>query len=70
MSCSIEHERSFITSGPGPMLKVGNAVTVLFRWLDAHFVAFKMAPNIKKHSLYVSSYRRLYKGHSCVLRIF
>ena len=37
MSCSIEHERSFITSGPDPMLKVGNAVTVLFRWLDAQW---------------------------------
>ena len=32
------------------------------------FVAFKMAPNIKKHSLYVSSYRRLYKSHSCTLK--
>ena len=31
------------------------------------FVAFKMAPNIKKHSVYFSSYRRLYKGHSCIL---
>ena len=26
-----------------------------------------MAPNIKKNSLYFSSYRRLYKGHSCIL---
>ena len=26
------------------------------------FVAFKMAPNIKKHSLYFSNYRRLYKA--------
>ena len=34
------------------------------------FVAFKMAPNIKKHSLYFSSYRRLYKGHSCILEFF
>ena len=31
------------------------------------FVAFNMAPNIKKHSLYFSSHRRLYKGHSCIL---
>ena len=31
------------------------------------FVAFKMAPNIKKHLLYFSSYRRLYKGHHCIL---
>ena len=29
-----------------------------------------MAPNIKKHSLYFSSYRRLYKGHSCILKFF
>ena len=34
------------------------------------FVAVKMAPNIKKHSLYFSSYRPLYKGHSCILKIF
>ena len=34
------------------------------------FVAFKMAPNIKIHSLYFSSYRRLYKGHSCILKFF
>ena len=31
------------------------------------FVAFKMALNIKKNSIYFSSYRRLYKGHSCIL---
>ena len=31
------------------------------------FIAYKMAPNIKKNSLYFSSYRRLYKGHSCIL---
>ena len=34
------------------------------------FVVFKLAPNIKKHSLYFSSYRRLYKGHSCILKFF
>ena len=34
------------------------------------FVAFKMAPNIKKHSLYFWCYRRLYKGHSCILKVF
>ena len=34
------------------------------------FVAFKMAPNIKKYSLYFSSYRPLYKGHSCILKCF
>ena len=32
------------------------------------YVAFKMAPNIKKHSLYFSTYRSLYKGHSCILK--
>ena len=32
----VEHERSFTTSGPGPMLKVGNPDTVHFRSLDAH----------------------------------
>ena len=34
------------------------------------FVAFQMAPNIKKYSLYFSSYRRLYKGHSYILKFF
>ena len=34
------------------------------------FLVFKMAPNIKKHSLYFSSYRRLYRGHSCILKFF
>ena len=34
------------------------------------FVAFKMVSKIKKHSLYFSSYRRLYKGHSCILKYF
>ena len=34
------------------------------------FVVFKMAPNIKKHSLYLSSYRRFHKGHSCILKFF
>ena len=34
------------------------------------FVAFKMAPNTKKHSLYLSSYNPLYKGHSCILKFF
>ena len=28
----------------------------------------KKEPNIKKHSLYFSSYRRLCKGHSCILK--
>ena len=34
------------------------------------FVAFKMTPHTKKHSLYFSSYRPLYKGHSCILKFF
>ena len=34
------------------------------------FVAIKMAPNIKKHSLYFSSYRSLYKGNSSILKFF
>ena len=34
------------------------------------FVAFKMVPNIKKHSLYFSSYRPFYKGHPCILKFF
>ena len=34
------------------------------------FVAFKMAPNIKTYSLYFSSYIPLYKGHSCILKVF
>ena len=33
------------------------------------FVAFKMTPSIKKHSLCLSSYRPLYKGHSCILKL-
>ena len=32
------------------------------------FVAFIMAPNIKKHTLYFSSYRPIYKGHTCILK--
>ena len=34
------------------------------------FVAFKMAPNMNKRSIYFSSYRRLYKGHSCIQKFF
>ena len=34
------------------------------------FVAFKMAPNIKTHTLYFSSYRPLDKGNSCILKFF
>ena len=36
-------------------------------WKDL-FVAFKMIPNIKKLSLYFSSYRPNYKSHSCILK--
>ena len=38
-------------------------------WKELCF-AFKMAPNIKKHSLYLFSYIALYKGHSCILKFF
>ena len=34
------------------------------------FVAFRMAPQIENHSLYFSSCRPLYKGHSCILIFF
>ena len=34
------------------------------------FVAFKMAPSIKKHSLYFSSYKPSYKGYSYILKFF
>ena len=62
--CSKMNESSFI-----------NFLTYMLRqngipfWKEL-FVAFKMAPNIKKHSIYFSSYRRLYKGHSCILKFF
>ena len=42
---------------------------VIHFWKEL-FVAFKMAPNIKKHPLYFSSYRPLYTGHSCILKFF
>ena len=42
---------------------------VMLFWKEL-FVAVKMASNIKKHSLYFSSYRPLYKGHSCILNFF
>ena len=38
-------------------------------WKDL-FVAFKMTPNINKHSLCFLNYRRLYKDHSCILTFF
>ena len=34
------------------------------------FLAFQMAPNVKKHSLFFSSYRPLYKGRSSILKFF
>ena len=37
-----------------------------YYWKE-RFVAFKVAPNIKNHSLYYSSNRRLYKSHTCIL---
>ena len=39
-------------------------------WKELVFVVFKMAPNIKEHTLNFSSYRPLYKGHSCILKFF
>ena len=34
------------------------------------FLAFQMAPNIKKHILFFLSYRPLYKGRSSILKFF
>ena len=34
------------------------------------FVAFKLAPNIKKHSIYSLSYIHLFDGHSYILTFF
>ena len=34
------------------------------------FLAFQMAPNIKKHTLFFSRYRPLYKGRSSILKFF
>ena len=34
------------------------------------FLAFQMAPNIKKHTLFFSSYIPLYKGRSSILKLF
>ena len=39
-------------------------------FLKELFVAFKMAPNIKKHLLFFSSYRPLYKSRSSILKFF
>ena len=42
---------------------------VIHFWKEL-FVAFKKPPNTKKHSLYFSSYRRLYKDHTFILTFF
>ena len=39
-------------------------------FLKELYVAFRMAPNIKKHLLYFSSYRPLYKSRSSILKFF
>ena len=62
--CSNMNASSFITFFT---YKLRQNVIPLWKEL---FVAFKMAPNIKKHSLYFSSYRPLFKGHSCILKFF
>ena len=62
--CSNMNASSFIT-----FLTYMLHQNVIPFWIEI-FVAFKMAPNIKKHSLYFSSYRRLYKGRSCILKFF
>ena len=60
--CSNMNESSFITFFTYTLRQNG----IPF-WIELS-VAFKMAQNIKKHSLYFSSYRPLYKGHSCILK--
>ena len=42
---------------------------VIHFWKEL-FLAFPMAPNIKKHLLFFSSYRPLYKGRSSILNFF
>ena len=62
--CSNMNASSFITFFTYMLLQ--NAIPF---WKEL-LVTFKMAPNKKKHSLYFSSYRTLYKGHSCILKFF
>ena len=62
--CSDMNASSFITFFT--YMKRQNAIHF---WKEL-FVAFKMALNIKTHSLYISSNRRLYKSHSCILKFF
>ena len=61
-NCSNIYASSFITFFTYMLRK-----NVIPLWKEL-FVTFKMAPNIKKHSLYFASNRRLYKGHSCILK--
>ena len=42
---------------------------VILFWKEL-FVAFKMASNIKKHTLYFSSYRPLFKSHYSYSKVF
>ena len=58
------NESSFIT-----FLMYMLKQTVIPFWKEL-FVAFKMTPNIKKHSLFFSGYRPLYKGRSSILKFF
>ena len=62
--CSNMNASSFITFSTYMLRQ--NAIPF---WKEL-FVAFKMASNIKKHSLYFSSYIPLYKCHSCILKFF
>ena len=62
--CSNMNASSFITFFAYMLRQI-----VIPFWKEL-FVAFKTAPNIMKHSLYVSSYRPLYKGHSYILKFF
>ena len=37
------------------------------RFYKVLYVTFKVAPNLKKNTLYLSSYRPLNEGHLCIL---
>ena len=63
MGCSNMNASSFITFFTYMLRQ--NIIPV---WKEL-FVVIKMAPNIKKHSLYFSSYRSLCKGHSSILKL-
>ena len=62
--CSNMNASSFITFCTHMLRQ-----NVIAFWKEL-FIAFKMAPNIKKHTLYFSSYSPLNKGHSCILKFF